>query len=104
MKHSEVLMNEPCQHIKRQSHLASTTQIFNAHQMHKLLNNDEPVFLAAIWTRNEKISGIRGLRSGKRINKRSPSYAAVNSAYSMTGEVKRNRNEESSPNKDIISI
>ena len=69
----------------------------SARQMQKLIKNDEPVFLAVVRTSDSFVP--RG-----RKHKRSPSYAAVNSARGMTEGQRRKINKESGPKKDIISV
>ena len=69
MKYSETLMIDPSQHTKRRSHPPATKQILTAHQMQKLVKNDEAIFLAVIRTTNEAVTQMREFRGGKRIRK-----------------------------------
>ena len=94
---SKILMNEPIPHIKKRSQTAKARRIMSARQMQKLIKNDEPVFLAVVRASDSFVP--RGSR-----NKRSPSYAAVNSAHGMTEGQRRKINKESGPKKNIISV
>ena len=69
----------------------------SAHQMPKLIKNDEPVFLAVVRTSDTFVP--RG-----RKNKISPGYAAVKTAHGMIDGQRRKINKESGPKKDIISV
>ena len=91
------VMNEPIPHIKKRSQTAKARHIMSARQMQKLIKNDEPVFLAVVRASDNFVP--RGRR-----NKRSPSYAAVNSAHGMTEGQRRKINKESGPKKNIISV
>ena len=100
-KYSKMLMNEPYQHVKVQSRTAKTRQIMSARQMQKLIKNDEPVFLVVVRTSNDFVPRGKKNKGG---NKRSPSYAAVNSAHGMTKGQRRKINKETGPRKDIITV
>ena len=69
----------------------------SARQMQKLIKNDDSVFLAVVRPSDNFVP--RGLK-----NKRSPSYAAVNSAHGMIEGQRRKINKESGPKKNIISV
>ena len=94
---SKISMNEPIPHIKKRSQAAKARHIMSARQMQKLIKNDEPVFLAVVWTSDSFVP--RG-----RKHKRSPSYAAVNSAHGMTEVPRRKINKASGPKKNVISV
>ena len=90
-------MNDPIPHIKKQSQTAKVRRIMSACQMQKLIRNDELVFLAVVRALDSFVP--RGSR-----NKRSPSYAALNSAHGMTEGQRRKINEEYGPKNNIISV
>ena len=90
-------MNEPIPHIKKRSQTAKARRIMSARQVQKLIKNDEPVFLAVVRASNSVVP--RGSR-----NKRSPSYAAINSAHGMAERQRRKINKESGPKKNIIFV
>ena len=94
---SKISMNEPIPHIIKRSQTAKARRIMSARQMQKLIKNDEPVFLAVVRASDNFVP--RG-----RKNKRSPSYAAVNSAHGMTEGQRRKINKESGPKRNIISV
>ena len=96
-KFSEILMNEPSQHLKVRSHTAKMRQIMSVRQMQKLIKNDETVFLAVVRTSHDFVP--LGKKNKGR-NKRSPSYAAVNSAHGMTEVQRRKINRETRPKKN----
>ena len=73
----------------------------SAGQKEKLLKNDEQVFLAVIRTSNDFVP--RGKKNKGR-NKRSPSYAAVNSVHGITEGQRRKINKEPGPKENIISV
>ena len=97
-------MHEPSQHIKRRPHAAGTSQIFNACQNQEVVKYDEQIFITIIRTTNAAVPRTRTLRGGKMINKRSPSYAAVNYSHGMTEGMKIKMNKESGTKKDIIIV
>ena len=94
-------MNEPSQHIRKLYHTAKTRQIISAHQMQKLVKNNEPVFLAVAKTSNDFILRGRGAQGRE---KESPGYAVVNFAHGMTEGQKKKIKKESGPKKDIITV
>ena len=100
-KFSKILMNEPSQHVKVRSHTAKTRQIMSARQMQKLIENEEPVFLAVVRTSNDFVPRRKKNKGG---NARSPSYAALNSAHGMTEGQMRKINKETEPKKNIITV
>ena len=69
----------------------------SARQMQRLIKNDELVFLAVVRASDNFVP--RGSK-----NKRSPSYAAVNSTHGMTEGQRRKINKEYWPKKNIISV
>ena len=96
-KIEKIQMNEPKTHVKKRSQYVEARRIMSAHQMQKLIKNDEPVFPAVVRTLDNFV--LRG-----RKNKISPGYAVVNTAHGMTEGQRRKINKDSRPKKDIISV
>ena len=67
-KVNKMLMNEPSQHINKQSHAAKTRQAMSARQMQKLAKNDEQVVLGVVRTLNKFVPRSRGMRGNKKRN------------------------------------
>ena len=94
---TKAVMNEPTRHIQKLSQTAEVRRIMSAHQMQKLIKNDEPVFLAVVRTSDNFVP-----RSKR--NKLSPGYAAVQTAHGMTEGQRRKINKESGPKKNLITV